>query len=95
MNNSIYLDYQATTPIDPRALDAMLPFFREDFGNPHSTQHSFGQRAEAAVESARSKIANLIGAEARELIFTSGATEANNIAIIGASRFREIGRAHV
>ncbi len=88
MNNSIYLDYQATTPIDPRALDAMLPFFREDFGNPHSTQHSFGQRAEAAVESARSKIANLIGAEARELIFTSGATESNNIAIIGASRFR-------
>ena len=88
MNNSIYLDYQATTPIDPRALDAMLPFFREDFGNPHSTQHSFGQRAEAAVESARSKIANLIGADARELIFTSGATESNNIAIIGASRFR-------
>jgi len=85
----IYLDYQATTPLDPRALDAMLPFLRDDFGNPHSIQHAFGARAEAAVEQARGQIADLIGAEAREIVFTSGATEANNLAIIGAARFRQ------
>lgn len=84
----IYLDYQATTPMDPRALDAMLPYLREDFGNPHSIQHRFGQRADAATEAARGQVASLIGAEAREIVFTSGATEANNLAIIGAARFR-------
>lgn len=87
-NAPIYLDYQATTPLDPRALDAMLPFLKEDFGNPHSTQHAFGARAAEAVEQARAEIAGLIGADAREIVFTSGATEANNLAIIGAARFR-------
>ena len=62
----IYLDYQATTPLDRRALDAMLPFLEAEFGNPHSIQHAFGQTAEAAVEKARGQIASLIGAEARE-----------------------------
>lgn len=85
----IYLDYQATTPLDSRALDAMLPYLREDFGNPHSIQHAFGQRAEVGVEQARGEIADLIGAEAREIVFTSGATEANNLAIVGAARFRQ------
>lgn len=82
-----YLDYQATTPVDPRVLDAMLPFFAERFGNPHSAQHPYGWDAEAAVETARAEIAALIGAEPREVIFTSGATEANNMAIKGAARF--------
>ncbi len=84
----IYLDYQATTPLDPRALDAMLPFLKQDFGNPHSIQHAFGKTAEQGVETARARIAGLIGAEAREIVFTSGATEANNMAVIGAARFR-------
>lgn len=84
----IYLDYQATTPLDRRALDAMLPFLQEEFGNPHSIQHGFGRKAEAAVEQARANIADLIGADPREIVFTSGATEANNLAIIGAARFR-------
>lgn len=87
--DAIYLDYQATTPMDARVLEAMLPYLTSDFGNPHSTQHVFGQSAETAVEDARAEIAALIGADAREIIFTSGATEANNLAIIGAGRFRQ------
>lgn len=88
-NTPIYLDYQATTPLDRRALDAMTPYLTEHFGNPHSIQHSFGAKAEAGVEQARGELASLIGAEAREIVFTSGATEANNLAIIGAARFRQ------
>ena len=88
MTSAIYLDYQATTPMDSRALEAMLPFLRQDFGNPHSTQHQFGQKAELAVEAAREKLARLIGADSREIVFTSGATESNNLAIMGAARFR-------
>jgi cysteine desulfurase len=88
MTSAIYLDYQATTPLDSRALEAMLPFLRQDFGNPHSTQHQFGQKAELAVEAAREKLARLIGADSREIVFTSGATESNNLAIMGAARFR-------
>lgn len=84
----LYLDHQATTPLDRRALDAMMPYLEADFGNPHSIQHGFGQKAEAAVEKARGQVASLLGAEAREIVFTSGATEANNLAIIGAARFR-------
>jgi len=84
----IYLDYQATTPVDPRVLAAMLPYFTEIFGNPHSSAHAYGWEAEEAVEAARAELAALIGAEAREIVFTSGATEANNMAILGAGRFR-------
>ena len=83
----IYLDNQATTPCDPRVVAAMLPFFTERFGNPHSAEHAMGQDAEDAVETARAQIAALIGAEPREVVLTSGATEANNIAIKGAARY--------
>lgn len=83
---SIYLDYQATTPLDPRVLDAMLPFYRERFGNPHSASHAHGWQAEEAVEAARRHVAKLIGARPAEIIFTSGATEANNLAIKGVAR---------
>jgi len=86
-NRPIYLDNQATTPCDPRVVAAMLPFFTERFGNPHSAEHAMGLDAEAAVEAARAQVADLIGAEPRELVFTSGATESNNIAIKGAARF--------
>jgi len=83
----IYLDNQATTRCDPRVLAAMLPWFVEEYGNPHSVEHAMGRRAEEAVEAARAEVAALIGAEPREIVFTSGATESNNIAIKGAARF--------
>ena len=86
-NRPVYLDNQATTRCDPRVLQAMLPFFSEHYGNPHSVEHTMGRTAEAAVEAARGEVAALIGAEPREIILTSGATEANNIAIKGAARF--------
>ncbi len=85
-NRPVYLDNQATTPCDPRVLAAMLPWFTEKFGNPHSAEHSMGQEAEAAVEAARREIATLLGADPREIVLTSGATEANNLAIKGAAR---------
>jgi cysteine desulfurase len=84
-SEAIYLDYQATTPTDPRVLDTMLPFFNRQFGNPHSRHHLYGWAAEDAVEAARRQVAALIGAQAREITFTSGATESNNIAIKGAA----------
>ena len=86
-NRPIYLDNQATTQCDPRVMAAMLPWFTEYFGNPHSAEHAMGQQAEAAVEAARAEVAALIGADVREIVFTSGATESNNIAIKGAARF--------
>ena len=96
MERPIYLDYQATTPTDPRVVEAMLPYFTEKFGNAGSATHAFGHEAEAAVEEARARLAALIGSEAREIIFTSGATEANNLAIKGAAHFhREHGRDHI
>jgi len=86
-NRPIYLDHHATTPLDPRVAAAMRPWWEENFANPHSVEHAMGREAEAAVEAARDHVAALIGAEGREIIFTSGATEANNLAIKGAARF--------
>lgn len=83
----IYLDYQATTPVDQRVMDAMIPFFTGSFGNPHSTSHAYGWEARDAVEVAREQVAKMINAEPREVIFTSGATESNNMAIKGVGRF--------
>src|SRR5262245_49304144 len=81
----IYLDNNATTRVDPRVLQAMLPFFSDDYGNAASRHHALGRRAEAAVEQAREQVARLVGAAAREFVFTSGATESNNLALKGAA----------
>ncbi len=86
-NRPIYLDNHATTPLDPRVLAAMRPWWEENFANPHSVEHAMGREAEAAVETARGHVSELIGASASEIILTSGATEANNLAIKGAARF--------
>lgn len=83
----IYLDYGATTPVDPRVVDAMIPWLREHFGNPASRSHAWGWEAEEAVEKARANVAALIGADPREIVWTSGATESNNLAIKGAAHF--------
>ncbi|GAB3365837.1 MULTISPECIES: IscS subfamily cysteine desulfurase [Giesbergeria] len=83
----IYMDYGATTPVDPRVVDAMIPWLREHFGNPASRSHAWGWEAEAAVEKAREQVAALIHADPREIVWTSGATESNNLAIKGAAQF--------
>ena len=90
-----YLDYQATTPVDPRVLDSMLPFLTSRFGNPHSRSHAFGWEAEDHVERARSQVGASIGAEGKDIIFTSGATESNNIAIKGVAAFLSGRKKHI
>lgn len=87
MTQPIYLDYSATTPIDPRVADKMIPYLREEFGNPASRSHAYGWSAEKAVEQARSQVAGLVNCDPRELVWTSGATEAINLAIKGAAEF--------
>lgn len=91
----IYMDYSATTPIDPRVADAMIPFLREQFGNPASRSHAYGWSAEAAVEEARANVAALVGADPREIIWTSGATESNNLALKGAANFYKTKGKHI
>ncbi|TGZ83156.1 cysteine desulfurase [Ascodesmis nigricans] len=91
----IYLDMQATTPMDPRVLDAMLPFYTGLYGNPHSRTHAYGWETEKAVEDARANIATLIGADPKEIIFTSGATESNNMSIKGVARFYKNKKKHI
>jgi len=83
----IYMDYGATTPVDPRVVDAIVPWLREHFGNPASRSHAWGWEAEEAVEKARTQVAELIGADPREIVWTSGATESNNLALKGAAQF--------
>ncbi len=95
MTRPIYLDYQSTTPCDPRVLEAMLPYFTEEFGNPHSRSHAYGWRAEEAVEAARVHVAKIINADAREVIFTSGATESNNLALKGVAHFYKAQKDHI
>lgn len=91
----IYLDYQATTPIEPRVIEAMVKVMKEDYGNPHSRSHSYGWKAEELVEIARKQVADLIHADPKEIFFTSGATESNNIAIKGVARFYAPQKNHI
>ncbi len=91
----VYLDYSATTPIDPRVVDKMLPYLRESFGNPASRSHAYGWSAETAVEHAREQVAQLVNADPREIIWTSGATEGNNLAIKGAANFYKTKGKHI
>jgi cysteine desulfurase len=91
----IYMDYGATTPVDPRVVDAMVPWLREHFGNPASRSHAWGWEAEAAVEKSRVQVAELIGADPREIVWTSGATESNNLALKGAAHFYRTRGKHI
>jgi len=91
----LYLDGAATTPLDPRVLDKMMPYLTSYYGNPHSVSHAYGWNSEAAVEEAREQVARLINADPKEIIFTSGATESNNIAIKGAGRFYSSKKKHI
>ena len=86
MKTPVYMDYNATTPVDPRVLEVMLPYFKENFGNAASRNHEFGWIAEEAVDKARQQVAAVLNANAKEIVFTSGATESDNIAIKGVAR---------
>lgn len=91
----LYLDAQATTPLDPRVLDAMMPYSVSYYGNPHSRTHAYGWESEQAVEHARKQVADLIGADPKEIVFTSGATESNNISVKGVGRFYKKNKKHI
>lgn len=95
LEGQIYLDYQATTPCDPRVFERMIPYFCEVFGNPHSRSHPHGWLAEAAVEKARAQVASIIKADPREIVFTSGATESNNLALKGTAQFHKDKKNHI
>lgn len=95
MKFPIFLDYQSTSPCDPRVVEKMLPYFTEKFGNPHSRSHAFGWEAEEAGEVARAQVAALIGADSKEIVFTSGATESNNIALKGVANFYKDKKNHI
>lgn len=95
MKLPIYLDYSATTPVDPRVVDAMIPFLREDFGNPASRSHAYGWKAEEAVEQARAHVAALVNCDPKELVWTSGATESINLAVKGAAHFNASKGKHI
>jgi len=90
-----YMDFQATTPTDPRVLDAMMPYMVGKYGNPHSKTHAFGWETEQAIEDAREHVARLIGASAKEVVFTSGATESNNLALKGVAHFYREKKDHI
>src|SRR6516164_4479664 len=95
INQTLYLDYQASTPVDPRVLADMESFFRVNVANPHSVDHAAGWAAQAAIDNASSAVGELIGADSNELVFTSGATEANNLAILGLAARAPKGRRRV
>ena len=91
-SDGIYLDYHASTPIDPAVIEAMMPWWQHGPGNPHSAEHAFGWRAAKALDHARTRVADLIGVDNQDVIFTSGATESNNLAILGTMRRGESSR---
>ena len=95
LNNTIYADYQSTTPVDPRVLEKMLPYWGESFGNPHSNDHAVGWKAAEAVQESLTTVGGLIGADPDEIVFTSGATEANNLALFGLARRARLSRRRI